>query len=68
MTDVVTLLMVNAAALLAAIVVLWAYSVRIGDVSFIDAFWALCGERRGFFVVAENQLAVISPAGSRHSH
>ncbi len=40
MTGFVTVLAVNAAALLAAILLLWAYSVRIRDVSFIDAFWA----------------------------
>jgi steroid 5-alpha reductase family enzyme len=40
MTPVTTLLIVNAVALLAVILLLWAYSVRIRDVSFIDAFWA----------------------------
>ncbi len=40
MTSITTLLILNATALLAAILLLWAYSVRIRDVSFIDAFWA----------------------------
>lgn len=33
------LLLINAAILLAIILVLWAISVRIDDVSFIDSFW-----------------------------
>jgi steroid 5-alpha reductase family enzyme len=40
MNSVSIVLALNAAALLAAILLLWAYSVRIRDVSFIDAFWA----------------------------
>lgn len=40
MTPVVTLLLVNAVALLAVILLLWACSLKIRDVSFIDAFWA----------------------------
>ncbi len=40
MTALTTLLMVNAATLLVAILLLWTYSVRARDVSFIDAFWA----------------------------
>ena len=40
MSGVGTVLLLNAAALLAAILALWAYSIRIRDVSFIDAFWA----------------------------
>jgi steroid 5-alpha reductase family enzyme len=40
MSAVATVVTLNAAALLAAILLLWAYSVRIRDVSFIDAFWA----------------------------
>lgn len=40
MTPIANLLLLNAATLLAAILMLWAYSVRIRDVSFIDAFWA----------------------------
>ncbi len=37
----ITMLATNAAILLAAIMLLWAYACRIRDVSFIDAFWAL---------------------------
>lgn len=33
------MLLVNAAVLLVAVLALWAISVRIGDVSFIDSFW-----------------------------
>nr|WP_315456478.1 DUF1295 domain-containing protein [uncultured Sphingorhabdus sp.] len=40
MTPVLSTLVLNAAALLAVILLLWAYSVKIRDVSFIDAFWA----------------------------
>ena len=40
MSSFTSLLALNATALLAAILLLWAYSVRIKDVSFIDAFWA----------------------------
>jgi steroid 5-alpha reductase family enzyme len=40
MTPVLSTLFLNAAALLAVILLLWAYSVKIRDVSFIDAFWA----------------------------
>lgn len=40
MTAVLSTLFLNAAALLAVILLLWAYSVKIRDVSFIDAFWA----------------------------
>ena len=40
MTDLGSTLLINAAALFAVILALWAYSVKIRDVSFIDAFWA----------------------------
>jgi steroid 5-alpha reductase family enzyme len=40
MTDFGSTMLINAAALLAVILALWAYSVKIRDVSFIDAFWA----------------------------
>lgn len=39
--SLVTLLAGNFTALLAVIILLWLVSVRIRDVSFIDAFWAL---------------------------
>ena len=32
-------LLINAALLIAVVLVLWLVSVRLGDVSFIDAFW-----------------------------
>ena len=57
MTSVTTLLMVNAVALLAVIVLLWAYSVRIRDVSFIDAFWAF-----GMVLLAWASLGAIGGA------
>ena len=34
------ILLINAAVLVTAILILWAISVRIRDVSFIDSFWA----------------------------
>jgi len=37
---VIQILLVNAAILIVAILILWAVSVRIRDVSFIDSFWA----------------------------
>lgn len=40
MTDFGSTMLINAAALLTVILALWAYSVKIRDVSFIDAFWA----------------------------
>lgn len=40
MTDILSLLALNLVILFAAILLLWAYAVRIRDVSFIDAFWA----------------------------
>lgn len=36
----IQILLVNAAILIASILILWAISVRIRDVSFIDSFWA----------------------------
>ncbi|OYZ85657.1 MAG: hypothetical protein B7Y00_07575, partial [Sphingomonadales bacterium 17-56-6] len=40
MTDLGSTILINAAALMTVILALWAYSVKIRDVSFIDAFWA----------------------------
>ena len=40
MTDLLLLLAINFAGLLGVILILWAISVVIRDVSFIDAFWA----------------------------
>jgi steroid 5-alpha reductase family enzyme len=40
MSGIITLLAINLAILLIIILALWAYSIRIRDVSFIDAFWA----------------------------
>ena len=39
MTALAPMLLINAVALFAAILLLWRYSVKIKDVSFIDAFW-----------------------------
>ena len=36
----IEILAVNAALLMITIIILWAISVRIRDVSFIDSFWA----------------------------
>lgn len=40
MTALAPMLLINAAALSTVILLLWRYSVRIKDVSFVDAFWA----------------------------
>ena len=40
MTGVFQMLAVNLALLMVVIMMLWAYAVKIRDVSFIDAFWA----------------------------
>ena len=40
MSDVLTMLGLNFAGLIAVILILWAIAVRLRDVSFIDAFWA----------------------------
>ncbi|MBK8373846.1 DUF1295 domain-containing protein [Sphingorhabdus sp.] len=40
MHDLLLMLAINLAILIAFILLLWAYAVRIRDVSFIDAFWA----------------------------
>lgn len=37
---VTTLLITNFAIIIVAVMILWLYSIRIRDVSFIDAFWA----------------------------
>ncbi|OYW12959.1 MAG: hypothetical protein B7Z55_17650, partial [Planctomycetales bacterium 12-60-4] len=47
-------------ALLTAILLLWAYSVRIRDVSFIDAFWAF-----GMVVLAWATWAQSANPGAR---
>jgi steroid 5-alpha reductase family enzyme len=40
MNEIASLLGLNFALLILIILALWAYAVRIRDVSFIDAFWA----------------------------
>ena len=40
MTHIALTLTINAAALLVVILMMWGYSLKIRDVSFIDAFWA----------------------------
>lgn len=60
MISVWTMLAANAAILLAAILLLWAYSVRIRDVSFIDAFWAF-----GMVILAWASWAQSSAPGAR---
>ena len=40
MTGAITMLAVNMAVLMVAILMLWGYATKIRDVSFIDAFWA----------------------------
>ena len=38
--SIIQLLITNFAIIMAAVMLLWLYSIRIRDVSFIDAFWA----------------------------
>lgn len=47
MADILPILLINAAVLLTIMAGLWALSIRLGDVSFIDSFWAF-----GFVIVA----------------
>ena len=54
------MLLINAAALVAVILLLWRYSVRIRDVSFIDAFWAF-----GMVLLAWATWAQSSAPGAR---
>ena len=51
MTDLLMLLALNFAGLLGVILILWAISVAIRDVSFIDAFW---GSGMGLMALDEN--------------
>ena len=60
MTDFGSTMLINAAALLTVILALWAYSVRIRDVSFIDAFWAF-----GMVLLAWATLAQSSAPDAR---
>lgn len=47
MSDVVQLLALNLAVIMACMVLLWLISIPLGDVSFVDSFWAA-----GFIVIA----------------
>ncbi len=49
----------NAALLFALIIGLWLYSVKIGDVSFIDAFWAF-----GMVILATSTFMQMGSEGS----
>ena len=53
-------LLVNAAILVAIVLALWAISVRIGDVSFIDSFW---GAGMGLMAIAS--FAQLAEPGAR---
>lgn len=60
MNDLLSTMLINAAALLGVILALWAYSVKIRDVSFIDAFWAF-----GMVLLAWATWAQSSAPGAR---
>jgi steroid 5-alpha reductase family enzyme len=60
MTDLGSTMLINAAALLTVILALWTYSVKIRDVSFIDAFWAF-----GMVLLAWATWAQSSAPGAR---
>ena len=65
MTGALTMLAINLAVLMAAILLLWAYSVKIRDVSFITGdihtFFAGSVSRTGR---AKNSVAGLDPASS----
>ena len=60
MNPLAPMLLINAAALVTVILLLWRYSVRISDVSFIDAFWAF-----GMVLLAWATWAQSSAPGAR---
>ena len=60
MTALTPMLLINAVALFAVILLLWRYSVRINDVSFIDAFWPF-----GMVLLAVATWAQSSMPGAR---
>ena len=60
MNPLAPMLLINAAALVTVILLLWRYSVRIRDVSFIDAFWAF-----GMVLLAWATWAQSSAPGAR---
>ena len=60
MTALAPMLLINAVALFAAILLLWRYSVKIKDVSFIDAFWPF-----GMVLLAWATWAQSSAPGAR---
>jgi steroid 5-alpha reductase family enzyme len=60
MSGAFTLLAINFLILIAIIFALWAYAVRIDDVSFIDAFWAL-----GMVILAWTSWLQIDGQGRR---
>lgn len=59
MTNALTLLSINFAGLVAAILILWRVSVAIRDVSFIDAFWAF-----GMFLLAAGTTWQLGDGGA----
>ena len=58
MPEVVALLLQNFALLVAMMVTLWAISIALSDVTFIDSFWAL-----GFVLVAISTHATTPTSG-----
>ncbi|MDA8961754.1 DUF1295 domain-containing protein [Congregibacter sp.] len=57
------LLMFNFLLLMACMLALWLLSIALGDVSFIDSFWAI-----GFVVVAVASFAYLGMQETLHSH
>jgi len=53
MNEVVQILIINFVLLMACMMVLWLISIPLGDVSFIDSFWAA-----GFIIVAGTSYAM----------
>jgi steroid 5-alpha reductase family enzyme len=54
------ILLLNGAVVLVSMLVLWLVSLRVGDVSFIDAFWAM-----GFVLIAWTTWTVVPAPGMR---
>lgn len=60
--SVTSLLAANLGAIVVMMLVLWGLSIMLGDVSFIDAFWAF-----GFLLVS-SVTARLFPFGGNHQH
>ena len=62
MSEVAYLLLINLAVIMACMVVLWLLSIPLGDVSFVDSFWAI-----GFVIVAANTYWLTNGSSDRRN-